>query len=143
MQLLYIRICDRAYENRACGLLKFDYFSNLALITFYSNMVRPQNFLSLLIIYLALQHCLQNPNTTFQYWDMSHKMAWYILVHMPYFRRPSHIWWHLYSTEYHTVNIRDHGGLGFLNSHSKISILLTNWLMPSAKHISKTTGLIF
>jgi len=39
----------------------------LALITFYSNMVRPQDFLGLLMIYLALQHCLQNPDTTFQY----------------------------------------------------------------------------
>ena len=54
------------------------------------------------------------------------------------------IWWHLYSAEYHIVSIRDRGGLGFLalNSHSKISILLTDWLMPSAKHVSKTTGLI-
>ena len=42
-------------------------FKLLALITFYSNMVRPQNFLGLLIIYLALQQCLQNPNATFQY----------------------------------------------------------------------------
>ena len=53
-------------------------------------MAQPQNFLGLLIIYLALQHCLQNPNTTFQYGDMSHKMTWYILAHMPYFRRPGH-----------------------------------------------------
>ena len=59
-------------------------------------MVQPQNFLGLLIIYLALQHCLQNPNTTFQYWDMSHQMSWYILAHMPYFRRPGHILWHIF-----------------------------------------------
>ena len=54
-------------------------------------MVRPQNFQGLLI-YLALQHCLQNPNTTFQYWDMSHQMTWYILAHMPYFCRPGRIY---------------------------------------------------
>ena len=54
-------------------------------------MVQRHNFLGLLIIYLALQHCLQNPNTTFQYRDMSHQMTWYILAHMPYFRRPGHV----------------------------------------------------
>jgi len=68
-------------------------FKLLALITFYSNIVRPQNFLGLLIIYLALQHFLQNPNTTFQHWDMSQHMTWGILAHIPYFRRPSHILW--------------------------------------------------
>ena len=36
----------------------------------------------------GLQHCLQNPNTTFQYRDMSHQMTWYILAHMPYFAGP-------------------------------------------------------
>ena len=56
-------------------------------------MVQSHNFLGLLIIYLALQHCLQNPNTAFQYRDMSHKMTWYILAHMPYFRRRSHIYY--------------------------------------------------
>ena len=56
-------------------------------------MVSPQNFQNLLIIYLALQNFLQKPNTTFQYWDMFHQMTWYILAHMPYFRRPGHIWW--------------------------------------------------
>jgi len=64
-------------------------------------MVLPQNFLGLLIIYyhLALQHCLQNPNTTFQYLDMSHQMTWYILAYIPYFRRPmaSHYYIHFYS----------------------------------------------
>ena len=69
-------------------------FKLLALITFYSNMVQPQNFLGLLIIYLALHHCLQNPNITFQYWDMSHQMTWYILAHMPYFRKPGHLRYH-------------------------------------------------
>ena len=66
-------------------------FKLLAFITFYSNMVQPQNFQSLLTIYLALQNFLQNPNTTFQYWDLSHQMTWYILSHMPYVRRPGHI----------------------------------------------------
>ena len=71
-------------------------FKLLALTTFFSNMVQPQNFPDLLIIYLALQHCLQNPNSTFQYWDMCHQMTWYILAHMPYFRRPGHIFWFLW-----------------------------------------------
>jgi len=68
-------------------------FKLLALITFYSNVVQPQKFHGLLIIYLALQHCLQNPNTSLWYWDMSHQMTWFILAHMPCFRRPGHIWW--------------------------------------------------
>ena len=80
-------------------------FKLLDLITFYFNMIQPQKSQNLLIIYLALQHCLQNPNAKFQYWDMSHQMTrwtdrmdghtdkkWtYFLVHMPYFRRPGHI----------------------------------------------------
>ena len=66
-------------------------FQTLAIITLYSNMVQSQKFQSLLIIYLALEHCLQNPNTKFQHWDMSHQMALYILAHMPYFRRPMYI----------------------------------------------------
>ena len=83
-------MCDRACENRACGLY------NLMFQTFGSHSFSFQygmatNFLGLLIIYLALQHCLQNQNTTFQYWDMSHQMTWYILAHMPYFCRPNHI----------------------------------------------------
>ena len=53
-------------------------------------MVQQQKFVGLLIIYLALQHWLQNPNTPFQYRDISHQMTWYILAHMPYFRRPGH-----------------------------------------------------
>ena len=53
-------------------------------------MVHPQKFQSLLIIYLALQHCLQNPNAKFQYRDVSHQMTRYILAHMPYFCRPGH-----------------------------------------------------
>ena len=34
---------------------------------FYFNMVWPQNFLGLLIIYLTLKCCFQNQNTAFQY----------------------------------------------------------------------------
>ena len=46
-------------------------FKVLALITFYSIIVQPQKFQGLLIIYFALQHCLENPNTTFQSQFMS------------------------------------------------------------------------
>ena len=49
-------------------------------------------FQSFLIIYLALQHCLQNPNAKFQHWDMSYQMTCYILAYMLYFCRPGHIW---------------------------------------------------
>ena len=88
-------ICDQACENRPSmwALKIWLIFKLLALITFNSNMVRPQNFQNLLKIYLALQNFLQNPNITFQYWDMSHQMTLYILAHMPYFRRLGHILW--------------------------------------------------
>jgi len=49
------------------------------------------NFARIVGNLFGFTHCLQNPNTTFQYWDMSHQMTWYILAHMPYFRRPGHI----------------------------------------------------
>jgi len=44
---------------------------------------------------LAVEHSLQNPNATFQHWDMSYQMTWCILAHMPYFRRPGHNSFHL------------------------------------------------
>ena len=46
-------------------------------------MVRPQTFLGLLIIYLALQHCLQNPKCYISV--LKYQMTWYILARMPLF----------------------------------------------------------
>jgi len=62
-------------------------FKFLLLITFYSNKVSPHNFQRLCMAFL------QNPNTTLQYWDMSHQITWYILAHMPCFHRRSHKLW--------------------------------------------------
>ena len=83
-------ICDRSCKKRACRVLNLTTFQ-----TFGSHNVLFQygaaTKFSVLIIYLALKHCLQNSNATFQYCDMSHQMTWYILAHMPYFHRPGHI----------------------------------------------------
>jgi len=43
------------------------------------------------ILVLDQDTYLQNPNTKFQYWDMSYQMTYHVLAHMPYFRRPGHI----------------------------------------------------
>jgi len=71
-------------------------------------MVLQQNFQSLLTICLALKKFLQNPNTAFQYWDIFHQMTWYILAHMPYFRRPGHICILAKAEIYHFVHIHIH-----------------------------------
>ena len=66
---------------------KFDYFSKFWLLFQYIMTTKISE-----LIYLALQHYLQNLNTKFQYWDMSYQMILYILAHVPYFCRPSHIY---------------------------------------------------
>jgi len=68
-RLLYVAwstLCQHMWPGlQKYGMWALKIFLLLVLITFYSNMVQPKNFLGLLIIYLALQHCLQNSNTIF------------------------------------------------------------------------------
>ena len=112
-------------------------FKLLAFITF---LLRPQNFLSLLIIYLALQHCLQNPNTTFQFWDMSHQMTWYILAHMPYFRRPGHNF-SLCSLIF--AFLKDYRGEGYSEIQLVMSDFSGIWINFYEQHNYTTTAPVF
>ena len=78
-------ICDWTCENRSCGLSKFDYFSN-----FVTHNLSLQYGMA--TQFSEIVHNLTGfPNATFQYWDITHQITWYILAHVPCFCRPGHI----------------------------------------------------
>ena len=87
-------ICDRAWKNRTCGLLKFDYtFQTFGSHNFLFQYGIAIKFSELVDNLFGFTNFLTESNYyTFQYWDISHQMTWYILAHMPYFCRPGHIY---------------------------------------------------
>jgi len=70
LQCICTSICDWACKNRACGLLKFDYFSNFGSCNFLfqcDTATKISRFVDNLFCITTL--LTENPNTPFQHWD--------------------------------------------------------------------------